>query len=165
MLKQGKLNIVAALSSLPETSHVKESFTIDVPVCSPALLTFVANGLLTETKRNLVLAFCRNLTIIPQGEGWVITNDIWMIGNSTYEQRLRYPSCRTLDANMSSQETSRNNQSLANDIKVNRIMNRTKMNMSFSHQLLEEANFDLDAAIATFERLHAVGMIPPEAFG
>ena len=169
LLKQGKLNIVAALTSLPETNHVKESFTIDIPVCSEALMTFVVNGLFTD-KRKMVFSFCRNFTIIPHGTGWVIINDLWTIGNSTYEQRLRHPSCRGIDANMEPADQamrpapSAGTRDLSNDILIQRVATQTNMNLSFSRQLLEEAKYDINEAISMFNRLHAVGSIPPEAF-
>jgi len=165
-LKQGKLSIVASLNSLPETHHVTDSFVIDVPFFSNALVSIVVNGLVVESWKKVknLRSFTRSFTIIPQGQGFVIINDMLILSHSTKEQKGKFSaivrSSNLLSANSS---TSLNTQSEKDQL-ILRLRQETGMNEAFTRQCLEEASYDYNKAISMFHQLNSVGAIPAEAF-
>lgn len=163
LLKQGKVSVVAALSSLPATKHVLESFLVDVPFFSEHLVVLILNGVVVETgnKTKQLRAFSRNLTIVPQGDGYVITNDLLLLTNSTYEQRSKYRSAFTDNEVMGD---GRKASSAGTEILVARMRQQTGMNDKFSLQCLSECQFDFLEAVKLFNTLNATGAIPADAF-
>lgn len=161
LLKQGKISVVAALTALPATHHVRESFLVDVPFFSEQLVVLVVNGVLIETWKSAkqLRAFSRSLSIVPQGDGYVITNDLLLLSNSSYEQRSKYRSA------FSDNEQMRDDTNApANDILVARLRQQTGMNDKFSLQCLSECAFNFEKAVQMFNALNAAGSIPPDAF-
>ena len=160
-LKRGKVNIIAALNSLPQTKHATESFVIDVPFSTTALVNIVINGLVVETwkKQKALRSFTRSLSIIPFGGGFVIINDLLLLTNSSYDQRNKFSSIVKLIKEESSGTSTANRDQL-----VAKLRQQTGMNESFSRQCLEESNYDYARAVDMFTQLNGNGMIPPEAF-
>jgi nuclear RNA export factor len=166
LLHQGKINIIAALNSLPVTSHVKDAFQIDVPFFSSALVLIVVNGLVVETWKKVrqLRTFTRSFSIVPHGTGFVIINDMLLWTNSSFEQRKIF-SAIVKTMNVSSDTSSEAGTSTANrDLLVQRLQQETKMNETFSRQCLEESNYDYSTAVTMFTQLNTSGMIPPDAF-
>lgn len=92
-LKQGKVNVVAALCDMPKTKHEPLSFLIDVPLYNDCIIQIVVNGVLrlTDGKSTpLIKSFCRLFTVVPHNGGFVITNDQLIISNSSIEQVKKY---------------------------------------------------------------------------
>lgn len=161
LLKQGKINVVAALTGFPQTQHIRESFLIDVPFFSEHIIVIVVNGVYWESCKNQaksLRSFCRNLTIIPQGEGYVIANDMLMLTNASYEQRGKY---RAPD-HMSEKKV--HVSAMTSEVLITRMRQQTGMNEKFSHQCLSECDYDFDKALQMFNALNSKGGVPPEAF-
>ena len=154
LLKQGRINIIAFLGSLPSTEHKSESFHIDVPFSTNALIIIVVNGVYIDKPKKgskTTRSFCRSFTIIPQGDGFVITNDQLMVANSSYDQRQKFKS-------------SQPSQSSENTNVVDTFALRTGMTPGFAQQCLEENNYDINEAYKVFEQLNSRGLIPSDAF-
>ena len=164
LLKQGKISVVAALTGFPDTQHIRESFLIDVPFFSEQIVVMVVNGLYVESCKQTkqMRSFCRNLTIIPQGDGYVIANDMLMVTNASYEQRGKY---RSMFSESGSVRKERPQPSaLAAEVLITRMRQQTGMNETFSQQCLSECDFDFDKAVLMFNALNSKGGVPPEAF-
>ncbi|PSN57824.1 Nuclear RNA export factor 1 [Blattella germanica] len=91
-LYNGKLKIVAYLSSLPKTQHDPLSFTVDLSIFTPQLIMMSVTGVFIEpgngSGRNPPLrAFNRVFVIIPYGEGFCIINEQLFITNATEAQK------------------------------------------------------------------------------
>lgn len=177
LLKRGNLNIVAALSSFPPTNHIKESFTLDVPFSSSEMINLVINGLYLEPSQNqrTIRTFNRTLNLVPDGKGGcIIINDVWVIGNSSYDQRQKakdmlknYSGAPIQDDQMASESFSsldQSNPTSREDEIVTKLSQVTGMNESYSKQLLTEVNFDYDQAYRTFLQVNSLGVIPAQAF-
>lgn len=163
LLKQGKISVVAALTALPDTQHIRESFMIDVPFFSEHIVVIVVNGVHMEcSKRSKQMrAFCRNLTIIPQGEGYVIANDMLMLTNASFEQRGKHRSALSEPDPLREERPAA---ALISDVLITRMRQQTGMNEKFSLQCLTECGFDFEKAIQMFTALNSKGGVPPEAF-
>ncbi|XP_013404854.1 nuclear RNA export factor 1-like [Lingula anatina] len=89
-LKQGKLNVVAALCNLPKTSHDANSFVLDVTNATQHLLSFIVSGIFkesdTKSDKPPVRYFSRHFVTVPQGSGIVIINEMLTITNATPKQ-------------------------------------------------------------------------------
>lgn len=157
LLRQGKVAVVAAINSLPQTNHIKESFIVDVPFYSNALVKIVVTGLLVEVwkRQKQTRSFTRTFLIIPQENGYFIINDVFMIGNSTNSQRQKFP---TSDIAINSPSTSEEENPTV------LIARLTGMSMKMSRQLLNESNQNVETALTMFKELNDRGAIPPEAF-
>lgn len=91
-VKTTNVDIVSTLCKFPNTVHDPASFRIDVPFCEPSFVQIVVNGLFTETfKQNKPLrSFCRTFFIVPQGQGFVIVNDMLQISNPSVSLYIRF---------------------------------------------------------------------------
>lgn len=177
LLKCGNLNVVAALSSFPATNHIKESFILDVPLVTNEMVSLVITGLYLEPsqRQRTIRTFTRTLNLVPDGSGGCkIINDIWVIGNSSYDQRQK---ARDLMKNLSGASmqddtmasetfnTADNSNPLSSeDEMVRKLSSITGMNETFSRQCLSEVNFNYDKAYETFLQVNALGAIPSAAF-
>lgn len=166
---QGQANIVAFLSEMPKTVHLPESFVVDVPFHSDALLIIVVNGVYHEVQNKgnkLVRFFCRTFTIVPQGGGFVIINDQLMAGNATSEQVTKFKAISGGDDPSTSTPTY--NPGVSSVLNQNKLIENfareTKMTAAFSRQCLEENNYDFNKALDCFYELNKRGAIPREAF-
>lgn len=167
LLKQGKINIVAALSNLPATQHIRDSFLIDVPIFSDQLFVLVVNGVVIETwkRSKQVRSFCRSFTIVPQGGGFVITNDMLQMANSSYDQRTKYRSLTNTGGDEMPVELSAPVPNpMAMDVLVKRLQQSSGMNENFSRQCLAENSYVFEKALEMFNDLNSRGAIPAEAF-
>ena len=83
---------MSALCDLPRTKHEPQSFTIDLPFSNNSFALVVVNGVYRELykKQEPLRAFCRTFYIVPQGEGFVIVNDILVLTNATVRQIQAY---------------------------------------------------------------------------
>jgi nuclear RNA export factor len=169
---------VAALGELPRTKHDAGSFLVDVPFFNNSLIIVVVNGVYRELikKQYHTRAFTRNFSIIPQGGGFVIINDVLLLTNATASQMDKYgklmactdtpmasvgslSSAMDLPPDAPPDAHSSSNQSLVQSFSA-----RTGMNAHFSDQCLQENNYNFEASLAVFEKLSTQGLIPPEAF-
>lgn len=161
LLRQGKVAVVAAINSLPETNHIKDSFIVDVPFYSNVLVTIVVSGLFVEVwrRQKQTRSFTRTFLIVPHNGGYFIVNDVFMVGNSTHIQRQKFPAPNvTMSSSSSSFESS------GDDNPVSLIAKLSGMNMKMSKQLLNESNGNVETALTMFKELNDRGAIPAEAF-
>lgn len=173
MLKQGKINIVSALCDLPKTTHEANSFVIDVPaVISNNFIQIVINGVYREhiKKNSLLRAFSRSFIIIPQGEGYVIMNDLLLLINATVEQIQKYRVNKSFDTSFGSPGFSASSASVVDvmpnekEVIISNFMAATGMNRASAIQCLEENKYDQKAAMNVFQCLKEKNLIPPEFF-
>ena len=88
LLRQGRAQVVSALSNLPQTEHLHESFKVDVPVCMASLIVININGLYKNKNLNHLKAFSRNFLIVSTGQTnppYSIVNDMLSITTPTAE--------------------------------------------------------------------------------
>ncbi|XP_015791781.1 nuclear RNA export factor 1 [Tetranychus urticae] len=93
LLHVGGSAIVEALMSMPRTKHAPSLMKIDVPFYfQQNFFVVVVNGVFKEfTKKQVhTRAFGRTFIIVPQGQGFVIINDILVITNATVEQVQKF---------------------------------------------------------------------------
>ena len=161
LLRQGRIAVIGAINSLPETTHIKDSFVVDVPFYSNVLVQVVVSGLFVEVwrKQKQTRSFTRTFLIVPQENGYFIVNDVFMVGNSTHIQRQRFPSH---NVTINSSSTPRG--SAGDENPTSLISKLTGMNMKMSKQLLDESNQNVETALTMFKELNERGAIPAEAF-
>lgn len=161
LLRQGKVAVVAAINSLPQTTHINDSFIVDVPFYSNVLVNIVVSGMFVELWRGFkqTRSFTRTFVIVPQENGYFIVNDVFMVGNSTHSQRQRFPAPK-----MSITSSSTSFSSGSGDDLASQISQMTGMTMKMSKQLLAESNQNVETALAMFKELNDRGAIPQEAF-
>jgi nuclear RNA export factor len=94
-LKQGKVNVVAALCELPKSKHEPASFFIDVPLFNDCIIQIVVNGILRffDSKSSTVVkSFCRHFTVVPHNGGFVVINDQLVVANASIQQMKKFGS-------------------------------------------------------------------------
>jgi nuclear RNA export factor len=169
LIKQGKMNVVAFLSELPQTAHQPDSFLVDVPFHSEALAIIVVNGVYHEvqSKQKLVRFFCRTFSLVPQGAGFVIINDQLLAGNATFEQVQKYKATGGGDdTSMVSAATTNPGirSALGENQLIENLARETRMTAAFARKCLEENNYDFNKALECFYELNKRGIIPDEAW-
>lgn len=177
ILKRGNLNIVASLTSFCKTSHIKDSFTLDVCFASPELISVMITGLFIEPsqRQRTIRAFSRTFNLVPdEKSGCVIINDVWVISNSSYDQRQKSREFTSSQQSSSMQDDQMSSETFASgdnsspvsseEALVKKLSDVTGMNKNYSRQCLSEVKFDYDQAYQIFLQVNALGSIPPEAF-
>lgn len=90
LLKQGQVQVVSFLQEMPLTKHDVHSFTVDLVVFTPQMLTLTVTGMFKELKTGHKVpptrAFFRTLVIVPAGTGFCIINETLHVTNATEEQ-------------------------------------------------------------------------------
>ncbi|XP_025202678.1 nuclear RNA export factor 1-like [Melanaphis sacchari] len=92
-LHKGKENIINCLDELPKTKHDLDSFIVDVPLATTAMVQIVLNGVFSEdfketNYKHVFRSFCRTFCIVPVGNGWSIISDMFFITIVTEELLL-----------------------------------------------------------------------------
>uniref|UniRef100_A0A1A9X5U0 NTF2 domain-containing protein n=1 Tax=Glossina brevipalpis TaxID=37001 RepID=A0A1A9X5U0_9MUSC len=80
-LKVGRLSVVATLAEWPKTQHDPQSFTVDLTLFTPKLISFTVAGLFkefdsTNNPSGDVRYFQRQFVIVPAGGGFCIRNEM-----------------------------------------------------------------------------------------
>ena len=83
-LRQGRAQIVTALSNLPKTEHILESFKIDVPVFQDNFIILNINGFY-KIRKTFLKAFSRNFLIASTNNTFAIVNDLLSITSPSAE--------------------------------------------------------------------------------
>lgn len=190
LIKNGKIQVVSALSELPMTTHLADSFLIDVPFYNNQFILVVISGVYRELfkKQEPLRAFSRTFYIVPQGQGFVIVNDLLVITSPTVKQIQNYGKNKaqqqTVDRSMADMDgastssgiksrlgptiaspaMAANADNAIKDQLIQQFMNATQMNRSFAAQCLEENGFDINTAMDVFVKLKEQNAIPSEAF-
>ena len=192
LIKNGKIQVVSAISEMPMTRHEPDSFKIDVPFYNNQFVLIVINGVFRELfkKQEPLRAFCRTFYIVPQGQGFVIVNDLLLITSATVKQIQTFGKSKAMaqqsaaDKAMADFERPSSSgiksrlgpamsgppmeamptQQTMRDRVLAQFMSATQMNRSFAMQCLEENGFDLNASMDVFLKLKEQNAIPSEAF-
>jgi nuclear RNA export factor len=181
LVKNGKVNIVSALCEMPKSKHEPNSFLIDVPFCNNSFILVVVNGVYRELlkKHQPLRAFCRTFYIVPQGQGFVIVNDLLLLTNASVPQIQKYTqSNKSINDNtmadvefntksilrVSTGDSSASSSTNKYESIISKFMNATRMNRSFSVRCLEENQYNMESAYTVYQKLRDQNMIPPEAF-
>lgn len=85
LLKQGRASVVAALSNLPQTEHILQSFKLDVPLFDNSYIVLNIIGLYKTKRPYNLKAFSRNFFITSHGNSFAIVNDLLSITNPSVE--------------------------------------------------------------------------------
>lgn len=89
LLKHGRLPVVSFLSELPDTQHDLLSFAVDLTLYTPQLIMLIVTGVFKEKEKDkagMLRSFQKSLTIVPQGEGFCIKNELMHVANCTIHQ-------------------------------------------------------------------------------
>lgn len=164
LLRQGKLSVVAFLDKLPKTEHDLNTFTLDVPYNSEAMMIFTVTGCFKErgTNQNNIRHFNRCFIVVPQNAGFCIINEQLFVSVATDLSKRKpfmnpEPAPAAASASTSLDEASK--RSLATSFSQ-----KSGMTLEYSAQCLEQCNWDFDKAAVMFSEFKAAGKIPPEAF-
>ncbi|KAI3415929.1 hypothetical protein GPALN_005492 [Globodera pallida] len=98
IIYRGPMDIAVALSKLPPTEHIKQSFLLDFNFVTNNLMVVLLQGIFRDGKEVLegsagfvnVKFFTRQLAIIPKAEGLAIISDILQITPVSTARMERY---------------------------------------------------------------------------
>ena len=175
LIKHKKLSVVAALTELPKTKHILESFLLDVPMLTSSALSFILHGLFYSNGEENVLAFTRNFMAVPGSStgGFLIINDQLQIRNLTDKQLKMLKSIPNKISSVPSKTSSVQgettlspgaNCSPEQQVLLQRFSTESKMNLKWSFNALNSNNWDFEQAALKFRELKNLGKIPREAF-
>jgi len=157
-LKIGHQKVVEFLNDLPKTSHDLDSFTLDVPLANPRLISLTVTGVFKETTQNPppLRQFHRTFIILPQGSGFVITNDSLFITNAIGPQaKSAFQKSESFMPKISPNEAQ-------NMVKL--LSQKTNIRLDWAQKCLEECQWNLEVATAKFFEAKKEGKIPQEAY-
>ncbi|XP_030753850.1 nuclear RNA export factor 1-like [Sitophilus oryzae] len=90
LLRQGHLSVVSYLQEMPQTKHDIHSFTVDLTIFTPHMISLTISGMYKELKSGHKIPptrfFFRTLVIVPAGTGFCIANDLLHVSNATPDQ-------------------------------------------------------------------------------
>uniref|UniRef100_A0A182P4G9 NTF2 domain-containing protein n=1 Tax=Anopheles epiroticus TaxID=199890 RepID=A0A182P4G9_9DIPT len=180
-LKQGRLQVVSHLSSLPPSKHDLTSFAVDLTLFTPHMLQLTVTGVFKERKDNAstepLRSFQRSLVIVPANGGFCIRNEMLHINSVTRAQEnkcfkplengagMAPPPAVATPAVVGVAATAPmvpdDNTKLQ---MIQALSMQTNMNAEWSKRCLEETNWDYPRAEFAFNELHKGNRIPAEAF-
>uniref|UniRef100_A0A182VYC2 NTF2 domain-containing protein n=1 Tax=Anopheles minimus TaxID=112268 RepID=A0A182VYC2_9DIPT len=179
LLKQGRLQVVSYLSSLPLTKHDLPTFAVDLTLFTPHMLHLTVNGTFKERKGNadtdFIRSFQRTFVIVPANGGFCIRNDMMHINVAT---RLQEEKCFKPANSVALTQQPPAPAPAANAIAaapmmpddntklqmIQALSAQTKMTTEWSKLCLQENNWDYQRAEFSFTELHKQNRIPPGAF-
>lgn len=155
-LKQGRSNVIAALSNLPKVNHNQKFFFVDIMHVSNNLMVFVVDGLFQEIndknpENGAIRSFKRTFAVCPKGDSFVITSELMVINKPSNEQ---LKTLEKLTKDESQQQL---------DL-VTKFSAFTGMNQKYSTECLEQNKWNWDQSIEIFQQCKLKGNIPAEAF-
>ncbi|XP_013107467.2 nuclear RNA export factor 1 isoform X1 [Stomoxys calcitrans] len=109
-LKVGRLPVVSNLAEWPKTQHDPQSFTVDLTLFTPKLISFTVAGLFKELESTTstngdIRYFQRQFVIVPAGGGFCIRNEMIFVTSATGQQArtfLKTPSVQASAAGTAS---------------------------------------------------------------
>jgi len=162
-LVQGQSEVAKFLCfELPKTRHDLDSFTLDVPLATPAMVCLTLTGVFVERRSTSLAAtvdptrhFARTFNLVPAGSGVVIVNETLHVTVATKFQAKTAFSAAT--ATTSAQQPSLSQL-------VQQFMEKTKMNAKWCQECLEQCGLNIEQALTAFATAQSQGKIPKEAF-
>lgn len=90
LVKTTNAEIVSLLCTFPASEHDPDSFKIDIPHCEANLIIIVVNGTFNEPFKahKPMRSFCRTFFVVPQGSGFVIVNEMFVVSNPSVSVAL-----------------------------------------------------------------------------
>ncbi|XP_073835333.1 nuclear RNA export factor small bristles isoform X1 [Musca autumnalis] len=90
-LKVGRLQVVSTLAEWPKTQHDPQSFSVDLTLFTPKLISFTVAGLFKEFESTTsstgeIRYFQRQFVIVPAGGGFCIRNEMILVTSATGTQ-------------------------------------------------------------------------------
>ena len=162
-LKRGRSHVVKFINTFPMTQHDLDSFTLDIPVASDNLISVTLTGLFKERLHSPapLRHFHRNFIIVPQGSGFVITNDSLFVTNPTM---LQTKTAFVEEKNVSSPPVLPVLSPEIAQERIAQLCQKTKLRPDWAQKCLEENRWNLDIACVNFELAKNQNKIPPEAY-
>ncbi|CAH0564866.1 unnamed protein product [Brassicogethes aeneus] len=175
LLKQGKQAVCQFLNDMPKTKHDIHSFTVDLTLFTPVMISLTITGMFKELKSGHKIPplrhFFRTLVIVPAGAGFCILNDALHVTNANVEQTRRAFKTPTpapvAPPTHQSPMVNPVNAVIPDDLKqrmVAQTCQETGMNPEWSIKCLEETQWNQMRAVEAFRNSHAQGLVPPDAF-
>lgn len=184
LLIHQKSNIISALNLFPQTEHLVNFMSCDVPfyIINPMSVTsmqIVVTGVFKDTSAQTdpLRAFTRvfvlkQVSSDKEGEPvYEIFNDLFMVQPPTPDQIKKYHHDSQLSKKFSSQQDRPNAPTMAGnsssrneDLMIRSIMVKTKMNTLGSRTLLQENSWDENRSMEVFNTLQAMAKVPQEFF-
>jgi len=169
LLRQGKLQIVSFIDSLPKTKHDMNSFTLDIPFATEKLMTFTVTGVFKErtTREEPLRHFNRMFVVVPQGQGFCIVNETLYV---TMPTPLQLKTAFTGQAAMAAVPTvaalpaTPVLDAATIQMRIAQLAQKTGMNENWAKQCLEPNAWDLEKSFTAYETARSQGKIPQEAF-
>nr|XP_040221616.2 nuclear RNA export factor 1 [Anopheles coluzzii] len=183
-LKQGRLQVVSHLSSLPPTKHDLTSFAVDLTLFTPHMLQLTVTGVFKERKGSgnmeQIRSFQRTLVIVPSNGGFCIRNEMMHVNTVTRAQENK--AFKGAENGMPQQQAAPSAAPTVPAVvgvaatvplvpddntklqMIQALSAQTNMNAEWSKRCLEETNWDYPRAEFAFAELHKQNRIPPEAF-
>ncbi|XP_054261590.1 nuclear RNA export factor 1-like [Macrosteles quadrilineatus] len=175
LLRRGKANIIAYLTTLPRTEHDPTSLVVDCSIFTPTIMMMSVSGVFREVEQKKPLrSFQRSFVIVPVGAGFCIINEVLHVSPATSDQvkmafKPPQPVVPAVPVAVPPVAVAGPSTPAVLDIATKQQMVSTLalqsgMNLSFSEKCLSENNWDFDRAVFIFSELQKQGKIPPEAF-
>lgn len=168
LLKQGSQEITSFICyDLPKTSHDLDSFNLDVPLATPAMVSLTLTGsFLERTSRPSVASstsstsksvkhFARTFNLVPAGSGVVIVNETLHVTLAT--------KCQADSAFQSAAKTQSEGKP-ESSLLIAQVVEKTRMKPEWAQKCLEQTKWDVQQALQAFETAKSGGLIPPDAF-
>lgn len=186
LLRQGHLSVVSYLQEMPQTKHDIHSFTVDLTIFTPHMISLTISGMYKELKSGHKIPptrfFFRTLVIVPAGTGFCIANDLLHVSNATPDQAkeaFKTPSLPTPPSGTAAPPSTPEASPIIPPVSVavspildkstkeemvKQIALKTGMNWEWSLKCLEGNDWDFVRAVGVFENLQSQGRIPVDAF-
>lgn len=133
-------------------------------------VTGVFKELQTKDNREQVRHFNRAFTIVPEGAGYCIRNEMLYIGNPTSQQEKQFAQSTagpSTAASPAAAAPAAPAMQLTDEVRQQMTLalsQQTNMNIEWSLKCLEEVQWNFDNARAAFQEAFSLGKIPPGAF-
>ncbi|KAK0407708.1 hypothetical protein QR680_003542 [Steinernema hermaphroditum] len=186
IVRTGRMAIAAELSQMPLTTHIQDSFVLDIFSVCDDFLAFGLQGLFRDgteafNEEGRMNYFSRTFVVLPRGEGRVVVvNDQLTVSAISDSTRTRYKNLLT-KVIVSEQQVSeptvppaaaqpaqpaqpaydRNDPNIQEQMVVE-FSRQSGLKPNWSRKCLEDLEWDYEAAGNRFMALRA--QIPPEAF-
>lgn len=118
-----------------------------------------------ESDKKPLRYFSRTLVIVPQGTGYCISNEQLHISDPTEAQKKQaLTGVLTVDNGATTPQSNDPAQQEAHLQMALALSQQSKMNLEWSKKCLNDVQWNFEAALTAFNRVHELGQIPPEAF-
>uniref|UniRef100_A0A1B6IB65 NTF2 domain-containing protein n=1 Tax=Homalodisca liturata TaxID=320908 RepID=A0A1B6IB65_9HEMI len=183
LLRRGRANILAYLTSLPKTQHDPATLTVDCSIYSPSIIMLTVTGVFREVgeRKYPLRSFHRSFVIVPVGSGFCIINELLHITPATSDQvKGAFKTAETAAAPPPVAPTAPvvpppvpavvpavvpvEVDIATKQQMVTTLATQSGMNLTWAEKCLSENGWDFNRAAFVFSELQKQGKIPAEAF-